>query len=124
MVITELAYKFEPKDTFTPIIIQGHSGSFEEKPQEADPGILYYTEIKAYIPGISSENDLLLTNLMARPAIYMAVDSAGLQYQIGDNIAKASLTYTKVNEGKPGSKHGYNITITLKYSKPAKMQVL
>jgi hypothetical protein len=124
MVIIELAYKFLSKDPFTILPIQGHSGSFDEKPSETNAGDLYTTEIKAYLPVITKEKDEQLKLIRDRKAIFKATDSAGLVYIIGDDIAQASLTFDKINEGKPGSKHGYQLTISLKYSYPSKIQVL
>jgi hypothetical protein len=124
MVIKELAYKFYEADEFTPLSITGNSGSYFEKTKQTPAGILFITEIGAYKPNISLANDQLLLNILRRKAIIRVIDSAGLSHEIGSDTAKASIEYEKVNEGKPGSKHGYNLKISLQSSNPAKLQVL
>jgi hypothetical protein len=124
MVISELAYRFSDQNPWLPIVITANTGTFNEKTKDTDAGILYTTEVSAYLPNITPDNDTLVNTLVARPALYRITDTAGIVHEIGEDTARASLEYEKINEGKPGAKHGYSLKFNLLYSKPSKIQVL
>lgn len=123
-VITKLEYKFKEADTYQVINITGHSCSYTEKPQETAAGILYNSSASAYVPNITIENDTLLYGIAVRKAIFRIEDSEGIIHEIGNNEARVPIEIEKVNEGKPGSKHGYNLKINYNYHRPPKLIVL
>lgn len=124
MVIKQLSYKFYEKDEFTPLVITGYSASFNEKTKETDAGTVYTSELNAYVPNINAENDAIIAAILAQHPMFLAVDSANISHQVGDDDYKPSIEVEKINEGKPGAKHGYSLKISLQSPQPAKMQVL
>lgn len=123
-VVTKLEFKFQEKDAYQVINITGYTGSYNEKPQETPAGLLYNSAASAYVPNINMANDTLLYSIVARKAIFRITDSEGIVHEIGNNLARVTLEIEKVNDGKPGAKHGYNLKINYNYHQPAKLTVL
>lgn len=92
------------------------SGTIKVTSQPSRQGQTNVAEITAYLPGINSENDGVLNSLSAKGGIFKVTDNANNIHTIGTDQLKASLTFDKKNDGKPGGLYGYDLKIS--YSSP------
>jgi hypothetical protein len=113
MVIKELSYKLEEYAELIQLPIQNQSGTFKESSKPVRQGSVSLTEVTAYIPNITPELNNELAMIVALGAIFECKDFDGNSYTIGQKDLKASLEFEKKNDGKAGSKYGYEIKIQL-----------
>lgn len=112
MLIKELSYKLNEYAEPVQLPIQNQSGIFKENAKPVRQGTLFVTEITGYIPKVTPERDAELKTLVELGAIFEAKDAEDNLYIVGTDELKASLELDKKNEGKAGSKFGYDLKIT------------
>jgi len=112
MVIRKIRYRFNEYEQLHELSIQNQSGAFKENEKPVRQGTLVATEVTAYSPDMTPELNKELSALVSKGAIFELEDATGNTYIIGNNSCKAAFEFDKKNDGKAGSKFGYDLKIT------------
>ncbi len=121
-IITRIEYKYQESDAWTEIAFTAESAKLDQGTKKENGNWIYIPRLVFKI----AKNDPLtvepIATLLRRKAIYRATDGNGVTYIIGTDEYKASLEYSVIVEGKPGSFNGREVQVN--WRSPLKPQII
>ena len=112
MIIKSIEYKFTENGSYSDITFRQGSAFYQETPQRVPAGLLYLTEVTAYIPVLDETKQAYITSLVQQSAIFRLQDASGLYFEVGTDAEPAIFTANKKIGPTPGVAYGWDIKIS------------